>query len=291
MTDVNKRIFELDGVGGEARRPNPQQENKAAIAYGRAFKDALTGGLVLRAALDRHLRDQGLWDDARQAEYDVVVKRLFANERLLRQGGKANLTKSQGREIAVAMRVDRARLALMRRDHNDLDLKTAEAHAEQRKFDCLVAACSYDADGRHAFASEDDYAARANEPLRERYALEFAKLYYGVDDEAEGKKPENAFLLAHGYVDSELRLVDRQGNLIDGDGNPVDGQGRRVNAEGQLVDAEGNAFDEDGNYIVESSPFLEDEGDGDCVPAPKDESPPTLPSLPDSPEDEVLPPV
>lgn len=252
---MNKRTFEVDGVAYEVRRPTPSQDDKADLVYGKAWREAMEAGLIVRARLDAHLRDQNLWDDRRQAEYDEVLKRLWANERKLKQGGAAGLTRGQGKEIAVEMRKDRALLFLMGRDRNGMDANTAEAHADQKKFDHLVFSCTY-RDGKPAFKTLEDYHNGGE--LRNAAALEFGKLYYGVDDDADRKRPENEFLLKYGYVNESLQLVDPEGNLVDADGNRVDAQGRRVNADGQLVDPDGNPIDEDGNYIVESAPFLDD---------------------------------
>jgi hypothetical protein len=48
--------------------------------------------------------------------------------------------------------------------------------------------------------------------------------------------------------------------LIDADGRLVDENGRFIDEQGNFVDKFGNRVDEEGSYIVETAPFLDDDG-------------------------------
>lgn len=285
MAKVNKRLFSVAGVDLAATRPTPQAENRAQLAYGRAFREAVENGLMVRTRLDRYLRDQGIWDDEKEEEYHTVLKRVWDSEKRLAMGGNAGLTKAKARELAIQMRRDRATLFLLNRDRNELDMQTAEVFAEQAKFDTLVALCVLDEkSGKPYFKSVDEYKSKAGEEDREKAAVEFGRLYYGFEDDRDKKLPENAFLLEYGFCDEKLRLVNKDGHLVDAEGNLVDEQGRRVNEKGELIDPEGTPIDEDGNYVVEFAPFLDDEDQGseDADPTPTPLLPDEGPEGPDS---------
>lgn len=261
---VNKRVFSTEADGKKIDlaviRPSPEVEGKAQLVYGRSFRQAVEAGLLVRARLEKFLREQNLWDDGKDAEYREVLKRVWAGEKKLAQGGGAGLTKARARDLAISLRRDRAALFFLNRDKNSLDLNTAEAFAEQARFDHLAANCVVYADtGKPYFTSVEDYKAKADQSDREAAVLEFAKLFYDVDENREKNLPENKFLAAYNFVDSKLRLIDKNGNLVDTENYRVDDEGRRINENGELIDFDGAPLDEDGNYKVDFTPFLEDD--------------------------------
>jgi len=237
---VNKRVFTVNDLKLAVRRPTPAEKDKADLVYGRSFREAMESGLVVRAGLDRQLRKMNLWDDEAQAKYEELANDLIASEKKLAQGGKAGLTKKQGRDLALNIRSLRVQIALLRRPIVQYDGITAEAYAEQRRFDYYVSVCTLDeTTGKPHFASPEDYKARAGDKDREQAAIEFAKLDFGVDETEKGLV-ENKFLLQHGFCNEKFHLVDKDGNLINADGQRINESGDRVNADGVAVDEEGD---------------------------------------------------
>lgn len=253
---VNKRVFTVNDLKLAVRRPAPAEKDKADLVYGRSFHEAMESGLVVRAGLERQLRKMNLWDDEAQAKQEELVNDLFASEKKLAQGGKAGLTKKQGRDLALKIRSLRMQLAFLRRPIVQYDNITAEAYAEQRRFDYYVSVCTLDeTTGKPYFSSLEDYKARTGDKDREQAAIEFAKLDYDVD-ETEKKLIENKFLLEYGFCNEKYHLVDKDGNLINAAGQRINEAGDRINEDGVAVDEEGDPVE------VEFAPFLEDEEEG-----------------------------
>ena len=271
MTETNKKTItvEADGksVSLDIRRPNQKVQQAASIRYNLEFRKLVkpdpgpdgkpVKGAIVRLALEDVLREQGIWDDAKQAEYNRLRKAILAAEkRLTKGGGKL----SEAREVAIQMRRDRAELQRLVSERNSLDTNTAEAQAEQARFNYYVANCTvYSDTGKPFFASEEDYVNRATEPAVRAAAEAFSYLYYGIDDQFEANLPENKFLLKYKLVrEGDLHLVDKDGKLIDAKGRRVDEQGRFINEKGELVDEEGNLLTESGDYKVDFVEFEDD---------------------------------
>jgi hypothetical protein len=83
---------------------------------------------------------------------------------------------------------------------------------------------------------------------------------YGLDNNYEKSLPENKFLKKYKFVDDNLRLVNKDGHFVNEDGKLIDENGRFVDENGNFVDRDGNRVDADGEYVVDSKPFLDDEG-------------------------------
>lgn len=258
-----KKVFEVDGAQYAVVKPTGQQSQQAQLVYNRTFRQAVKpedgkGGAIVRPALESVLREQKLWDDTRQAEYDGIQKRLAEGERRLKKGG---FKLSEARELAAQMRRDREGLRRLLADRNALDLTTAEAQAENARFEFLVSACTVDGKhGKPVWKSVDDYQAAADTPLAQKAAQQMANLVYGLDDDWDKKLPENEFLVKYGFMDAKLRWVNADGHLTDSQGRLIDEQGRYVDADGNFVDIDGNPLTAEGEYKVEFSPFVDDSG-------------------------------
>jgi hypothetical protein len=110
------------------------------------------------------------------------------------------------------------------------------------------------------FKSYEDYNNRSADPVALIAAQNLAGMLYGLENDYEEKLPENKFLKQYKFVDSKLRLVDKDGKLVDERGRLIDENGRFINEKGQFVDKNGNLVDDKGDYLVEFTPFLDDDG-------------------------------
>jgi hypothetical protein len=110
------------------------------------------------------------------------------------------------------------------------------------------------------FKSYEDYNNRSSDPIAILAAQNLANMLYGLDDNYEEKLPENKFLKQYKFVDSKLRLINKEGKLVDEQGRLVDENGRFINDKGEFIDKNGNLVDQSGDYIVEFSPFLDENG-------------------------------
>jgi len=135
----------------------------------------------------------------------------------------------------------------------------------------------------------EEYLNRAGEEVSLLGAQNLANMLYGLDNNYESNLPENKFLKKYRFIDDKLRLVDKKGRLIDSDGRLVDENGRFIDENGNFVDKYGNKVDAEGDYIVDTQPFLDDEGKPVILDEDKkDEEKPVQPS-PATPTEEVKP--
>lgn len=262
----NKKSFtvEVDGKDVELAvvRPSQKVQQHATVVYNREFRLATTPadgkpGALVRKALERVLREQKLWDDAKQAQFEALNKRLLDNEKKLSEGG---IKLKEARAIAIKMREDRWELRKLLSDRNALDMVTADAQADNAKFNYLVSACTVKADGKLYWKTEEEYLADSDGQVAIKAAQILANMIYGLDEDFEQKLPENKFLAKYKFCDDKLRLVNKDGKFIDADGRLIDDKGRYINEAGEYVDLDGNLLTAEGDFKVEFKEFLDDDG-------------------------------
>lgn len=253
------RKFKVKDVELQVVAPSAADNREANKVYNQSFNDALKSKAIVRARLDDILKEQGLWDDAKQAEYNKLQAGLLESERILKKGG---ITLARAKEVALQMKRDRETLRELISDRTSLDNHTAEGQADNAKFNYLVYACTVHADNpsKKYFSSYDDYQKRSSELVAVMAAQHVANFIYGLEDDYESKLPENKFLKDYNFVDDSGRLVNKDGKYVDSEGRLIDKNGRYIDEEGNFIDKQGNRVDEDGEYIVEFTPFLDDDG-------------------------------
>jgi hypothetical protein len=142
-----------------------------------------------------------------------------------------------------------------------LDNHSAEGQADNARFNYLVSVCVvYNDTKQPYFRDMEDYLNRAGESIALLGAQNLANMLYGLDNDYENGLPENKFLKKYHFVDDKLRLIDKKGRLIDVDGRLIDESGRFIDEEGNFVDKYGNRVNLEGDYVVETKPFLDDNG-------------------------------
>ena len=223
---VNKKTFtvKIDGVDTVlmVKRPDVDTANQSELLHGKAFREGIESGLMLRDKLMSVLRKQQLWDDEKEAEWQRANDTLLKGEMQLKKGG---IKLSDAKQIALDMRVARYRLQALSADRNRLDSHTAEYYADNVKFNFLISQCVVNPDtGEKYYSSYDDYRNRQNDPVAQPASDALMAIMYGVEDNFEAKLVENKFLLKHKFVNEKLHLIDKQGNPVDRLGRRVDGQ-------------------------------------------------------------------
>jgi hypothetical protein len=245
-------------VALEVRSPSLQDQREAAKVYNQAFSDALKAKAVVRAKLDDLLKDQGLWDDTKQAQFNELQSVILQSERALAKGG---IPLSQAKKIALEMKETRDKIRDLISVKTNLDVHTAEGQADNARFNYLVSACTVYKDNKQKYFNNlEDYLNRSTEEAAIKSAQNLANMLYGLDNDYESNLPENKFLKQYKFVDSKLRLINKNGQLVDDEGRLVDESGRFIDEKGNYVDKFGNPVDKEGDYIVESKPFLDDDG-------------------------------
>lgn len=230
--------------------------HKRQLEHNKAFREAIESGAILREALDKFMRDQNLWDDSKQKEYDDLNKKLADGENALAAGG---IKLSEARRLAVTMRLYRLQLRALLSDRLNLDTYTAQGQAENHAFNwMLVKSVVNDSTGEQYFKSLADYMERSKEDAASDCAKSFANITYGLPKDYQKDLPENQFLVKYKLVDEQLRLINDKGELVDIDNKRIDENGNYLDSDGNILDINGKPMDKDGNPIVEFKPFLDD---------------------------------
>lgn len=250
----------IDGKPVEllVRSPSINDQREAQKIYNQAFTDAVKSKAVVRAKLDDLLQDQGLWDGEKQAKFNTLQQQILDGERRLAKGG---FSLKEAKQLAIDMKRYREEIRDLISVKTSLDNHSAEGQADNARFNYLVSSCLVYNDSKQPyFKSMEDYLNRVGEDAAIKGAQTLASMLYGLDNDYESNLPENKFLKKFKFVDDKLRLIDKQGRLIDLEGRLVDENGRFIDEQGNFVDKFGNRVDEEGSYIVETAPFLDDDG-------------------------------
>jgi hypothetical protein len=293
---MKTKIFNATIEGAEkeflVRSPSLNDQREAQKVYNQAFTDAVKSKSVVRAKLDDLLQDQGLWNDEKQAKFTTLQRELLDGEKRLAKGG---FSLNEAKDLAVKMRRLREDIRDLISVRTSLDNHSAEGQADNARFNYLVSSCLVYNDTKQSyFLNMEDYLNRAGEPVAVLAAQNLANMLYGLDNDYESTLPENKFLKKYKFVDEKLRLIDKKGRFIDSEGRLIDESGRFIDEQGNFIDKFGNRVDEQGDYVVETKPFLDDNGnpvvlDEDNKPAPAEVA--AVESVPKPVAEEVTPPV
>jgi hypothetical protein len=240
------------------KSPSLNDQREAQKVYNQAFTDAIKSKSVVRAKLDELLRDQGLWNDEKQADYSSMQKQLLEGERRLAKGG---FSINEAKQLAFEMQEIREKIKDLISVRTSLDNHSAEGQADNARFNYLVSACVvYKDSGEKYFSSLEEYLNKSDDPVAILGAQNLANMIYGLDNNFEKNLPENKFLAKYKFVDDKLRRIDKKGRLIDSEGRLVDENNRLIDESGNFVDRDGNRVNETGEYVVETQPFLDEDG-------------------------------
>ena len=260
-----------------ARSPSLSDQREAQKVYNTAFTDAIKSNSVVRAKMEDVLEEQGLWNKDKQAKYENLQKELSDGEKRLAKGG---IQLSEAKKIALRMRDVRLEIRDLISVRTSLDNHSAEGQADNARFNYLVSACVvYKDTEKPYFKDLADYMDRIDDPVALAGAQKLANMIYGLDNNFEKNLPENKFLKKYKFVNDDLRFIDKKGRTIDAEGRLVDENGRFIDEESNFVDRDGNRVDKDGEYLVDSQPFLDDDGNPivleDTTEKKEDEAPKT----------------
>jgi len=241
------------------KTPSINDQREGQKIYNQAFTDAIKSKCVVRAKMDDLLEEQGLWNQDKQIKFNKLQQDILDSERKLAKGG---ISVKEARSIAIQMKRDREEIRSLIAVRTSLDNHSAEGQADNARFNYLVSACLVynNSEKQPYFNSMEDYLNRSNEEVAIVAAQHLASMLYGLDNDYELNLPENKFLKKYRFIDDKLRYVNKQGQLTDADGRLVDENGRYVDEQGNFVDKFGNRVDKDGEYVVDSQPFLDDDG-------------------------------
>jgi hypothetical protein len=269
------------------KTPTIHDQREAQKIYNQAFTDAIKSKCVVRAKMDDLLEEQGLWNQDKQIKFNKLQQDILDSERKLAKGG---ISVKEARSIAIQMKRDRDEIRSLIAVRTSLDNHSAEGQADNARFNYLVSVCLVynNSEKQPYFSSMEDYLNRSNEEVAIVGAQHLASMLYGLDNDYELNLPENKFLKKYKFIDDKLRYINKEGKLTDADGRLVDENGRYVDEQGNFVDKFGNRVDKDGEYLVETQPFLDDDGnpivlDEDKKDETKEQSVPPTPAVEETP--------
>jgi hypothetical protein len=275
------------------KKPTAQDYNKSQIAYNKAFRQGLDSGALLRQKLTDYMKEQGIWDEKKEQQYESLVEEIGGMEDALKGGG---IRLSEAKEVALKLKQKREDFKDLLSERNSLDNNSAEGQADNARFTSLVATCVFDASGNNSkFADIKAYEAQSDQPWAIQAASELANMLYNVDPNYDKNLEENKFLQEFNFIDEELRLINDEGHLTDVDGRLINEEGRFiayrtkqgkqdkdsndvyfVNRDGEEVVLVTNKEDEEEWVrlsLKERKPFLDDEDKPICSEAEKEAKP------------------
>lgn len=259
----NYKVFTFADAEGQdieyrVSMPSAEVQRQAQVYHNKVYSEAVKSGALLEKALHKVMREQGIWSDEKQAEYDRLTEQVRHKLRKLKEGG---FKLSEAKNLAIEVADLRRQMQDMLVDQLELRTNTAEGLAESARFNFILAASLvYNKNGERVYKNVDDYIERSTDPVAIRAAEEFASLQTGVSENYEADLPEYKFLREHGFVDDKLRLINKDGKLVDREGRLINESGHYIDENNNLVDRDGNPVDENGNWLVETKPFLDDDG-------------------------------
>lgn len=263
MLDGYRTVVEGD-VTVLVKKPNRKDLNDSQIAYNKAWRKSLEEKAILRQKLNDYLVEQGVWNDAKQKQYDDYIKKINERELLLKKGG---IPLKKAKNIALELKRLRLEFRELISERTSYDNNTAEGTADNARFDYLVSVCVLDPSNKQpVFKDLDDYNERGSEDWAVKAASELANFLYNLDPNYEKSLPENSFLSKFKFTNEDGKLVNKDGHLIsieeDGTEKLIDEQGYYIayNEAGEkyFVNRSGEKFERPDE--IEIQPFLDDEG-------------------------------
>jgi hypothetical protein len=244
------------------KKPNNATMSNAQRVGAKAWTDCVRDGIMTKKELEKFMKAQGIWDDGKDEEQKNIIKEISSLEKQLYVGGTgkgSKLRASEGKDIAIKMRIKRNELRDLISERMSLEQNTAEAISDNSKFDFLVSSCTFYENGNKVYNSLDEYKDNSDSQIAYAAATALASMLYSVDKDFEAKLPENKFLKMFHFVDENLSLVNDKGETVDIDGKRIDNSGYYINDDGKRVDKDGNILDEYGNYVP-TVVYVDDKG-------------------------------
>ena len=244
MDKVQKETFKVkvddEEVELAVRRPTPEDLKRAQTAFNTAYWEAIspndnTKKVLVRAHVDSILKAQGLWDDDKDKKLNSIDIRILENTRKLQKLNKDDVEAvTKGYNLAIQILKDKNERARLIAPRSDFDSNTADAQAENAKFNKLLQLCLvYNHNAEPYFKSVEEMLESSDNPaLLKAYPI-LMKFQYGTDP------VELKFLKENKFMDEKGRLRNNQNRVVNLDGKLIDKYGRLINEDNQLVDENG----------------------------------------------------
>jgi hypothetical protein len=232
----------------------PSQEAiKGADRYkAKIWNQCLMDGILTKQELAKILVKRGIWNEEKEKEEKRIGSEIFELEKKLFLGdGNKKAKVVDGKKMALRMRELRLELRNHIAEKIAMEENTAEALADNARFDYLVSECVFHENETRVYKDIDDYNQKSTDQVSILGATNLAQLLYQYDTKFEESLPENVWLKQFNLVNEKLELVDEKGDLVDQDGRRINNSGYYVNEDGKRVDIDGNPLNDDGSYVLQ----------------------------------------
>jgi hypothetical protein len=258
--DNTRKNFTVDEKNYYVKLPKEYVIRQAEAKQSIVFTECISKGVLTKKKTKDLLKEKGIWDESKEAQEKEIVEEInLLTVELSNGNGAKKVSIKEGKEKALRIRDLREKYLELITERQSYESNTAEAIADNARFDYFVYACTYDENDRKVFSSYEDYQERSSDPLAYSAATNLASLLYALDDDFSSKLPENIFLRRFRIIDKDGRFIDKDGNYIDKDGRKLNELGHYINDEGKRVDKNGNLLDENGNYVM-SVTYVDEDG-------------------------------
>ena len=230
-------------------KPNNEVVKGADRYRAKAWNECILDGIVTKKELSTLMKKRGIWSDKKEDEQEAISKEINQLEqKLYLECGKRNSKKAEGKEIAIQIRRKRNELRQLISEKMGLEENTAEALADNSRFDYIVAHCTFHANGEKVYKDIDDYNSKSADEVAYTAASALAEMMYSIDSDFEKNLPENKWLKNRELVNDDLALVDDKGRRVDLEGRLINDEGYYIDKDGNRIDKQGNPLSEDGFY-------------------------------------------
>lgn len=278
MSKDKRTTLEVKNEDGETvkiyvQRPTSKILSEAQRISAKVWTDCVRDKIMTKQELKNFMYQNNIWNQSKDLEQLNITNDIQKMEKQLYVGnGRSKRMKiSEAKEIAIKMRIARARLRDLIAEKMSLEQNTAEAISENAKFDYIVSRCTFYENGERVYSNLDDYNDNSDSPMAYEAATAMAQLLYSLDRDFEAKLPENRFLVNKGFVNDDLALINKDGITVDTHGRRINELGHYINDDGKRTDIDGNLLDEDGNYLP-SIEYVDEDDDQEEVATKAEEN-------------------
>ena len=255
---VNTQDEEGNELNLVVRKPNNKVLQEATVAYNAKIASLLRSNdsLMLRAELEKHLTERGIWTAESAKRFTDIAMELRDLEVKLRKGG---MKISEGRECAIKMAELRTEQVEIFTERKKYDAVTIEAVAEEHKIIFILSKCTFREDGKTLHFSTLDECIRKNSDLA---SIEASKLLFSMiyaDSNNLDQMYETKWLQKYDLMDDKKRLVNRSGELVTKENKLINEAGTLIDDAGKQIDLLGHRIDPKGNLLIDDEkPFIDD---------------------------------
>ena len=249
--DVTVKLEDGREVKIYVTSPTAKTVQRADRYRAKTWTECIEDGIKTKEELAIIMEKRGIWTEQHINKESKLIERLTACEKELFLGnGKKKVALSDGKNIAIEMRKLRNDLRNLYMDKMSMEQNTAEALADNARFDYIVAYSTFYENGQNVYNGIEDYNNKSSDEIAFAAAGAIAEMMYNYDPKNDEILPENQWLKKFELVDENLSLVNEDKKLVDLEGRLINDLGYYVDKEGKRIDAEGNLLDENGNYVI-----------------------------------------